>query len=110
MQILSFFVGIIIAPTIYSPFACLSIFVGTKIFGEDMSTRVGRGVAAGEMPFEVLNPAARVCGIDASVGFTDSKGASLAWSAKRNFVKTKERSCDYLKSGKSGLLNAVNNS
>ena len=69
-----------------------------------MSTRVGRGVAAGEMPFEVLNPAARVCGIDASVGFTDSKGASLAWSAKRNFVKTKERSCDYLKSGKSGLF------
>lgn len=75
-----------------------------------MSTRVGRGVAAEEMPVEVLNPAARSCRINASVGFADSKGASLAWGAKRNFVKTKERSCDYLKSGESGLLNAVNNS
>lgn len=91
-------------------FYYLSIFVGTKIFGEDMSTRVGRGVAAGEMPIEVLNPAARACRINASVGFTDSKGTSLAWCAKRIFVKTKERSCDYLKSGESGLLNAVNNS
>ena len=84
--------------------------MGTKIFGEDMSTRVGRGVAAGDMPVEVLNPAARSCRINASVGFADSKGASLAWGAKRNFVKTKERSCDYLKSGESGLLSAVNNS
>lgn len=75
-----------------------------------MSTRVGRGVAAGKMPIEVLNPAARACRINASVGFTDSKEASLAWGAKRIFVKTKEHSCDYLKSGESGLLNTVNNS
>lgn len=47
-----------------------------------MSTRVGRGVAAGEMPVEVLDPVARACRINASVGFADSKGASLAWVPK----------------------------
>lgn len=64
--------------------------MGTKIFGEDMSTRVGRGVAAGEMPFEVLNPAARVCGIDASVGFTDSK--EHHWRGAPKGILSRQRS------------------
>ncbi len=64
--------------------------MGTKKFGEDMSTRVGRGVAAGEMPVEVLNPAARACRINASVGFADSK--EHHWRGVSKGILSRQRS------------------